>query len=113
MPGTKIGGRKAAATNKKKYGSSFYADIGAKGGARGHTGGFAAKVACKCSLVAGDHYKVNCAGVKGGRRSRRGKGFAATAKRAPRMLQGPKAIDIVLPASMKPVRKIEVLAVDD
>lgn len=42
MAGTKAGGRAAAATNKKKYGSDFYAKIGAKGGHNGHTGGFAA-----------------------------------------------------------------------
>lgn len=42
MAGTKAGGQAAAATNKKKYGSDFYAKIGAKGGKNGHTGGFAA-----------------------------------------------------------------------
>ncbi|HEY4161286.1 MAG TPA: hypothetical protein VGM08_04455 [Candidatus Saccharimonadales bacterium] len=42
MAGTKAGGRAAAETNKKKYGSDFYAKIGAKGGQHGHTGGFAA-----------------------------------------------------------------------
>jgi uncharacterized protein len=42
MAGTKDGGRAAAATNRKKYGSDFYAKIGAKGGRNGHTGGFAA-----------------------------------------------------------------------
>ena len=42
MAGTKAGGKAAAATNKKKYGSDFYARIGAKGGQKGHTGGFAA-----------------------------------------------------------------------
>ena len=42
MAGTKAGGRAAAATNKMKYGSDFYAKIGAKGGQNGRTGGFAA-----------------------------------------------------------------------
>ena len=42
MSGTKIGGIKAALTNKKKHGSDFYARIGRKGGKNGHTGGFAA-----------------------------------------------------------------------
>lgn len=32
MAGTKAGGKKAAATNKEKYGSEFYANIGRKGG---------------------------------------------------------------------------------
>jgi general stress protein YciG len=40
MAGTKLGGSKAAATNRKKYGKDFYAKIGAKGGQMGHTGGF-------------------------------------------------------------------------
>lgn len=42
MAGTKAGGRAAAETNKKKYGTDFYARIGASGGRNGHTGGFAA-----------------------------------------------------------------------
>ena len=42
MSGSKIGGIKAALTNKKKHGSDFYARIGRKGGQNGHTGGFAA-----------------------------------------------------------------------
>lgn len=40
MAGNKTGGAKAAATNKQKYGESFYADIGRKGGKLGKTGGF-------------------------------------------------------------------------
>lgn len=40
MAGTKAGGRKAAATNKAKYGNGFYANIGRKGGQKSHTGGF-------------------------------------------------------------------------
>ena len=35
MAGTKAGGKAAAATNKAKYGKDFYANIGAKGGAKG------------------------------------------------------------------------------
>lgn len=42
MSGTKQGGIKAAATNKKLHGADFYARIGARGGKNGHTGGFAA-----------------------------------------------------------------------
>ncbi len=42
MAGTKAGGKAAAETNKKKYGSDFYARIGAAGGRNGRTGGFAA-----------------------------------------------------------------------
>lgn len=61
MAGTKIGGMKAAATNKAKHGPDFYAKIGAKGGANGHTGGFAANPKL-ASIV----------GAKGGQKSRRG-----------------------------------------
>lgn len=35
MSGTKAGGQKASATNKRRYGSEFYADIGRKGGRNG------------------------------------------------------------------------------
>lgn len=42
MAGTKAGGKAAAETNKKKYGTDFYARIGAAGGRIGRTGGFAA-----------------------------------------------------------------------
>lgn len=61
MAGTKSGGRSAAATNKTKYGSDFYAKIGAKGGKKGRTGGFAA-----------NRELARIAGAIGGARSRRG-----------------------------------------
>ena len=32
MSGTKAGGKKCAATNKRKYGENWYAEIGRKGG---------------------------------------------------------------------------------
>ena len=73
MAGTVEGGRAAAATNKAKYGKDFYAKIGAKGGRLGTTGGFAADVPCECSLIHGKHYVKNCAGMKGGRISRKPK----------------------------------------
>jgi hypothetical protein len=41
MAGTKDGGRKAAETNKKRYGMNFYETIGAVGGAKSRGGGFA------------------------------------------------------------------------
>jgi general stress protein YciG len=62
MAGTKDGGAKAAATNKSKYGSDFYARIGASGGKVGRTGGFFA-----------NRDLARKAGAKGGRISRRGK----------------------------------------
>ncbi len=68
MAGTKEGGQKAAATNKKKYGEDFYAIQGAKGGRNGRTGGFGAGEAGR--------ELARRAGVKGGRISRRGKASA-------------------------------------
>lgn len=73
MAGTKLGGKKAAETNIKRHGKGFYANIGAKGGRNGTTGGFAADVDCSCSLLPFRHYKRNCAGKKGGTISRRKK----------------------------------------
>lgn len=61
MAGTKQGGRAAASTNKAKYGSDFYAKIGAMGGKKGRTGGFYA-----------NRELARIAGAKGGRKSRRG-----------------------------------------
>lgn len=61
MSGTKKGGRKAAETNKAKYGSDFYAEIGRKGGSNGHTGGFYANPEL-----------ARIAGAIGGRKSKRG-----------------------------------------
>lgn len=62
MAGTKSGGIKAANSNKQKYGSDFYAKIGAKGGAKGHTGGYFA-----------NRELARASGARGGRVSRRGK----------------------------------------
>lgn len=62
MAGTKAGGKAAAATNKAKYGADFYARIGAIGGKKGTTGGFAA-----------NRELARIAGAKGGRISRRTK----------------------------------------
>lgn len=62
MAGTIEGGQAAAATNKSKYGSDFYAKIGAMGGKKGHTGGFYA-----------NRELARIAGAKGGRVSKRTK----------------------------------------
>lgn len=55
MAGTKAGGALAAKTNKTKYGSDFYAKIGALGGKKGHTGGFYANrdLARKAGAIGG------------------------------------------------------------
>jgi uncharacterized protein len=62
MAGTKAGGEAAAKTNKAKYGADFYAKIGAAGGKKGKTGGFAA-----------NRELARIAGARGGRVSRRTK----------------------------------------
>lgn len=71
MAGTKAGGKAAALTNKTKYGTDFYAKIGAVGGARGRNGGFAS------GKVGGDgltgRQRAAIAGARGGRISRRPK----------------------------------------
>lgn len=63
MPGTKVGGQKAAATNRARHGRNFYARIGAIGGTKGTTGGFAA-----------NRELAREAGRRGGMISRRRKG---------------------------------------
>jgi uncharacterized protein len=65
MAGTKKGGVKAANTNKTRHGSDFYARIGAAGGKKGTTGGFAA-----------NRDLARIAGAKGGKISRRRKAQA-------------------------------------
>lgn len=61
MSGTKSGGLKTAATNKAKYGESYYKRIGEIGGRKGTTGGFWA-----------DRELARRAGRIGGMKSRRG-----------------------------------------
>lgn len=62
MSGTREGGLKAARTNMERYGEDVYARIGAKGGKRGHTGGFVNKELARR------------AGALGGRKSKRSEG---------------------------------------
>jgi uncharacterized protein len=69
MAGTKAGGRAAADTNRKKYGTDFYSRIGAAGGKKGRTGGFFA-----------NRELAREAGRKGGRISRRTKVAKVTKK---------------------------------
>ena len=79
MAGTIEGGRKAAQKNIANN-PNFYAEIGAKGGRNGHTGGFAAYVPCDCPLVRGTHHIANCAGMKGGIKSRRRKAVSSNVR---------------------------------
>lgn len=60
MAGTIRGGQKAAATNKQRYGHTFYQQIGRKGGKMSRGGGFAL-----------NHELAVEAGRKGGAASRR------------------------------------------
>lgn len=65
MAGTREGGKKAAATNKLRYGQDFYKNNGKIGGQHGHTGGFAANPEL-----------ARTAGARGGRNSTRGKAIS-------------------------------------
>jgi len=71
MAGTQTGGFKAAQTNKAKYGKEFYAMIGAKGGQRGKSGGFASKKVGTDGLTGPERARL--AGAVGGKKSRRTK----------------------------------------
>lgn len=66
MSGTKAGGRKAAASNKAKYGKEFYSLIGSKGGRNGHTGGFYAnpELARRAGAIGGKKSKRGPAGER-------------------------------------------------
>lgn len=60
MAGTVAGGKRAAVTNKTRYGMNFYGVIGAVGGRAGNTGGFY-----------NNKELAAMAGSKGGKASRR------------------------------------------
>ncbi len=75
MAGNAIGGRKAAAKNLAKD-PNFYANIGAKGGRNGSTGGFASQVVGEDGLTGAQRARI--AGANGGRISRRRKAVANT-----------------------------------
>ncbi len=85
MSGNAKGGKLAADTNRKKYGKDFYARIGAIGGKKGTTGGFAA-----------NRELARLAGAKGGRISRRRK--AAEVAEAQTSVQQPTQNDFELAA---------------
>lgn len=65
MAGNRKGGVKAAQTNKERYGNNFYMAIGALGGKKSRTGGFAANPEL-----------ARLAGQKGGKASRKRKSDA-------------------------------------
>lgn len=77
MAGSMSGGKKAAETNKAKYGEGFYARIGAMGGRR---------VTRKPKGFGANHALASLAGSKGGSRSKRGVKMSDEEKKATRQL---------------------------
>ena len=71
MAGNIDGGKAAAKRNMELYGSDFYARIGAMGGVKGRTGGFASNKVGTDGLTG--RQRAAKAGKEGGRISRRGK----------------------------------------
>jgi uncharacterized protein len=69
--GTKSGGLQARDTNIRKYGADYYKRIGAIGGSKGTTGGFASEEVGADGLTGRQRARI--AAAKGGRISRRGK----------------------------------------
>jgi len=67
MSGNKIGGKKAAQTNKEIYGEDFYRNIGSLGGIESAKSGHLARVG-----FGADRERAREAGRKGGLKSRRG-----------------------------------------
>lgn len=78
MSGTVAGGKKAALTNKMKYGNDFYKRIGHQGGSNGHNGGFASDKVGKDGLTGPE--RAILAGAEGGRKSIRGSSYETLAK---------------------------------
>ena len=70
---TREGAAKAAQTNKEKYGDNFYSEIGRSGGLKSRGGGFAKKTQCDCTVIYEPHFRAQCRGVLGGRKSRKRK----------------------------------------
>lgn len=70
MSGSKAGGKKTAATIKKKHGEDFYAEIGRKGGKKSAIKGFASNKVGKDGLTGRE--RASKAGAIGGARSKRG-----------------------------------------
>ena len=75
MAGTITGGKSAAQINKAKHGEDFYKRIGAIGGKKGKTGGFAY---AKAHYSEDDPRHPTNSGAKGGRISRRRKNNDST-----------------------------------
>lgn len=63
MSGSRDGGRKAAETNKKKYGKDFYANIGRKGGKNGRTCGIIVSKETIMNIKGYEEYQILSNGV--------------------------------------------------
>ena len=74
MAGNTSGGRKAAATNKAKYGEDFFRRIGSIGGSHSNSGGFASLLLGSDGLTGRERAII--AGSKGGKISKRKKVMA-------------------------------------
>lgn len=70
MAGTKLGGQKAAESNKDKYGQDFYQRIGKLGGAKSRNGGYASYLVGPDGLTGRERARRD--GKVGGEISRRG-----------------------------------------
>ena len=71
MAGTKAGGLKAKQAMYKLYGEDYYKNIGAKGGVKGTTGGFASNKKDSKGLTGRERARL--AGAIGGKASKKGK----------------------------------------
>ncbi|HEY8999403.1 MAG TPA: hypothetical protein VIM53_03715 [Candidatus Saccharimonadales bacterium] len=78
MAGNPEGGKLAAKKNKEKHGADFYARIGAMGGRKGRTGGFASKIVDENGLTGQE--RARKFGAMGGRISRRTKAVKPVVK---------------------------------
>lgn len=108
MVGTLAGGKKAAATNKAKYGEDFYVRNGRKGGQNGNTGGFASSVIGKDGLCGWERARI--AGAKGGSVSRRGS--AKNIKKIIKLKDGREMKTINVKKIYTPTQKVSVHNVD-
>lgn len=104
MVGTLAGGKKAAATNKAKYGEDFYIRNGRKGGQNGHTGGFASSVIGADGLCGWERARI--AGAKGGSASRRGN--AKNIKKIIKLKDGTEMKTINVKKVYTPTQKVSV-----
>ena len=64
MSGNETGGKRAAATNKRKYGEDFYQKIGSIGGSKSRNGGFGSEIVGDDGLTGYERARI--AGAKGG-----------------------------------------------